>query len=328
MTAYEILKSKAKEQVMLEAEVKTPDAILPLGWTREVRQRKSGKTAGKTDVYIISPQGKCFRSRASLQEYLHSQEDSGYLSVSDFSFAVSATERNPAPSGRGRGTRTRKRQSCEQVNGASQYFPSELNSSAPQTQEVNAMESHRAEENCTEVAEKRLKEKGGDPYDDDNLEKTDGIETSVPSLSIQSPSESEGEEVGADEQEEKGSREEQNVESHEEKEQSISKGQTNEQTEGVEMLQVLSQSAGESECHSPIRSSKASLTGEKRKTSPYFSAKSIRNCPSPPRRKGFRKWTPPRSPFNLVQETLFHDPWKLLVATIFLNKTSGKLKYI
>ncbi|XP_029580280.1 methyl-CpG-binding domain protein 4-like [Salmo trutta] len=33
-----------------------------------------------------------------------------------------------------------------------------------------------------------------------------------------------------------------------------------------------------------------------------------------------RKWTPLRSPFQLVQETLFHDPWKLLVATI-LNKT-------
>ncbi|XP_074458947.1 methyl-CpG-binding domain protein 4 isoform X8 [Larus michahellis] len=48
-------------------------------------------------------------------------------------------------------------------------------------------------------------------------------------------------------------------------------------------------------------------------------------APSPPRRKAFRKWTPPRSPFNLVQETLFHDPWKLLIATIFLNKTSGKM---
>ncbi|XP_069502309.1 methyl-CpG-binding domain protein 4 [Ambystoma mexicanum] len=44
-----------------------------------------------------------------------------------------------------------------------------------------------------------------------------------------------------------------------------------------------------------------------------------------PRRKAFCKWTPPRSPFNLVQETLFHDPWKLLIATIFLNKTSGKV---
>ncbi|XP_046339986.2 uncharacterized protein LOC124121069 [Haliotis rufescens] len=35
-------------------------------------------------------------------------------------------------------------------------------------------------------------------------------------------------------------------------------------------------------------------------------------------------WTPPKSPFHLVQESLFHDPWKLLVATIFLNKTNGK----
>uniref|UniRef100_A0A3B4AKD1 Methyl-CpG-binding domain protein 4 n=1 Tax=Periophthalmus magnuspinnatus TaxID=409849 RepID=A0A3B4AKD1_9GOBI len=49
------------------------------------------------------------------------------------------------------------------------------------------------------------------------------------------------------------------------------------------------------------------------------------HSPSPPKRKVFKKWTPPRSPFNLVQETLFHDPWKLLVATIFLNKTSGKM---
>ncbi|CAI9737241.1 methyl-CpG-binding domain protein 4 isoform X2 [Octopus vulgaris] len=36
------------------------------------------------------------------------------------------------------------------------------------------------------------------------------------------------------------------------------------------------------------------------------------------------KWTPPKSPFCLVQESLFHDPWKLLIATIFLNKTTGK----
>lgn len=64
---------------------------------------------------------------------------------------------------------------------------------------------------------------------------------------------------------------------------------------------------------------------EKRKTSQYFSSKYSREALSPPRRKAFKKWTPPRSPFNLIQETLFHDPWKLLIATIFLNRTSGKM---
>ncbi|XP_052779116.1 uncharacterized protein LOC128216562 [Mya arenaria] len=34
-------------------------------------------------------------------------------------------------------------------------------------------------------------------------------------------------------------------------------------------------------------------------------------------------WAPPKSPYNLVQESLFHDPWKLLIATIFLNRTTG-----
>lgn len=64
---------------------------------------------------------------------------------------------------------------------------------------------------------------------------------------------------------------------------------------------------------------------EKRKTSLYFSSKYNKEALSPPRRKSFKKWTPPRSPFNLVQEILFHDPWKLLIATIFLNRTSGKM---
>ncbi|NP_001127160.1 methyl-CpG-binding domain protein 4 [Pongo abelii] len=64
---------------------------------------------------------------------------------------------------------------------------------------------------------------------------------------------------------------------------------------------------------------------ERRKTSLYFSSKYNKEALSPPRRKAFKKWTPPRSPFNLIQETLFHDPWKLLIATIFLNRTSGKM---
>ena len=34
-------------------------------------------------------------------------------------------------------------------------------------------------------------------------------------------------------------------------------------------------------------------------------------------------WIPPKSPYGLVQESLYDDPWKLLVATVFLNKTMG-----
>lgn len=33
-------------------------------------------------------------------------------------------------------------------------------------------------------------------------------------------------------------------------------------------------------------------------------------------------WSPPRSPHNLIEESLYRNPWSLLVATIFLNKTS------
>ncbi|KAK6303748.1 hypothetical protein J4Q44_G00262020 [Coregonus suidteri] len=73
----------------------------------------------------------------------------------------------------------------------------------------------------------------------------------------------------------------------------------------VPVLRV--QSASESEGQAE------ELFGEKRKTSPYVSGKSLRDGLSSPRRKAFRKWTPLRSPFQLVQETLFHDPWKFLV---------------
>jgi len=36
-------------------------------------------------------------------------------------------------------------------------------------------------------------------------------------------------------------------------------------------------------------------------------------------------YIPPKSPFHLIQEELYDNPWKLLLATIFLHKTSGKV---
>ena len=60
--------------------------------------------------------------------------------------------------------------------------------------------------------------------------------------------------------------------------------------------------------------------------SPYF-------APSPPPRRwvappGFGpdpSWHPPVSPFHLVEECLYADPWRLLVGCIFLNKTTAKV---
>ena len=33
-------------------------------------------------------------------------------------------------------------------------------------------------------------------------------------------------------------------------------------------------------------------------------------------------WEPPASPFGLIEEELYGDPWRLLTACILLNKTS------
>ncbi|KAK7481797.1 hypothetical protein BaRGS_00026944 [Batillaria attramentaria] len=59
--------------------------------------------------------------------------------------------------------------------------------------------------------------------------------------------------------------------------------------------------------------------------SPYFKTNGAPPRMPRPQLRRDEKWTPPRSPFNLIQESLFHDPWKLLIATIFLNKTKAEV---
>uniref|UniRef100_A0A3B5B2C6 MBD domain-containing protein n=1 Tax=Stegastes partitus TaxID=144197 RepID=A0A3B5B2C6_9TELE len=63
-------------------------SAMPPGWMKEVRQRKAGKTAGKLDVYITSPQGQRFRSRASLHAFLL-KSGKGNLDISLFDFTTS-----------------------------------------------------------------------------------------------------------------------------------------------------------------------------------------------------------------------------------------------
>ncbi|XP_037091752.1 methyl-CpG-binding domain protein 4-like [Pollicipes pollicipes] len=59
--------------------------------------------------------------------------------------------------------------------------------------------------------------------------------------------------------------------------------------------------------------------GRKPGTRPPASSAAAHKGVSAPTR---RHWVPPQSPYELVQEKYFKDPWKLLIGTIFLSKPS------
>lgn len=356
-----------QQQTFEESNVKTAQlndgmtSTMPPGWSREVRQRKSGKTAGKIDVYIISPHGQRFCSKASLKAFLQKNvEETFDVSLIDFA----STRKNVTnsktvstqtkPTDKKKGTVHIKKQikdpphessitskptvfssDCIETN----KYVSTQNDSDTYTKnniktDVSELSTRETDENikdltqaalttenekvkCQRVGVLREKLLMLTSFKDSGDKDTARLHPSVPSLRVEPPSESENE--GEDKQDvamihSKGD------------EKPISEPEiASSSHHDVEEQVLLPDISGGN--RTPVRDSqnKSKKLEDNRKTSPYFSGKSIRDCPSPPRRKVFKKWTPPRSPYNLVQETLFHDPWKLLVATIFLNKTSGKM---
>ncbi|GAB0194372.1 methyl-CpG-binding domain protein 4 [Grus japonensis] len=350
----------------------------PGGWQKLTRQRQSGRTAGRIDVYFVSPEGNKLRSKSALVEYFRKTGETT-LKAEDFDFtapyqrrtrvrvkrystkAVGTVLDNEDCHGQVQGLsipngEEDRIQNIQMGNGHLEDVTSTLESedltmkgikpedclktkkkaaggksilnkktgkSSEKRNRDNAQHKrqraacNKEETECIQIKKfcrkrrKRVADSRGlddlnaDPMDAGKTllrisrSRSDMQLTSVTTRSqreLESPAEEECVETGSDD---------------------TSSAKSEEKTDGLKM-------GKETDRGNPEESIPRTQV-DRRKTSPYFSSKYSKEAPSPPRRKAFRKWTPPRSPFNLVQETLFHDPWKLLIATIFLNKTSGKM---
>ncbi|XP_043444117.1 methyl-CpG-binding domain protein 4 isoform X1 [Prionailurus bengalensis] len=387
---------------------------VPCGWERVVKQRLSGKTAGRYDVYFISPQGLKFRSKSSLAKYLHKNGETS-LTPEDFDFTVPSKrgikarhkDNNTAPltsqmqnerSNSNWNLRTRswwRKGVFPLSSGTSESQNSRGPSNFKEDEGVNDVDSRKVRKSKRKVtilkgiqikktktgcqkglpestqsnrkreseynkadAESEPVEQRSQPdktfsisdagASNKTLSVTNEEKRIVKEKSLSSGSNFCFEQItsgiinklcSTEEAEHSKKCEETFLES-EEIRTKVEAGERKEHLHtdilkcGSEMDDNCSQTEKDSisvKICQGIQSAEAAEDTiprtqiEKRKTSLYFSSKYNKEALSPPRRKAFKKWTPPRSPFNLVQETLFHDPWKLLIATIFLNRTSGKM---
>ncbi|XP_020388176.1 methyl-CpG-binding domain protein 4 [Rhincodon typus] len=357
---------------------------LPKGWKRIVKERKTGKSAGKSDVYVISPQGKQFRSSNELKNYFQRSAREENLKPEDINVFWRCCPQE-------RITVDKQSDQLQPTTPTTQDFNA-LTVDLPQTvsQDANREERSETKGGCskrqrqTEVknASKQKPKKGARLQNSSRqwLCSRRGLSARADQKELASSEEKElGDGTPLDGGKEspkakrKASRRKSKYQAADSKKQSRkeqafeSKGTLEVQVEEADEpasevskfnRQMALTSNGRSEIKpstSPSHCSESEIPSEdtgrdtkdssgdsftllktqdnhstprvkqdKRKTSPYFSKKYSEGASSPPRRKAFAKWIPPRSPFKLVQETLFHDPWKLLIATILLNKTSGK----
>ncbi|KAM4721231.1 methyl-CpG-binding domain protein 4 [Rhinophrynus dorsalis] len=352
---------ESNKQVHFKSAGSAVEQFLADGWKKIIKQRQQGKTAGKYDLCFVSPQGTKFRSRSSLLKYINNNKEIN-IKLEDFDFSVPASspwqltqqenyEENKNIEDQNRPMEStclpRERDEDKLQNTENTMdVKEETNMERKRTVCRKRVRSHRKgsergkkdggirkrqrKNSSKQESQNKQMETTKSSYNKKNLrvkmtkEGISRIRESDPnphSLFSNTPCEIEKTENSV-------SQLETSFRSLEEKTGQLIPHPP-ELLCDTETQETSSDSRqGDTDALTSIKNPQYVCTKsqvEKRKTSPYFSKKAIKEALEQPKRKAFTKWTPPRSPFNLVQETLFHDPWKLLLATIFLNKTSGKM---
>nr|XP_025955439.1 methyl-CpG-binding domain protein 4 isoform X2 [Dromaius novaehollandiae] len=364
----------------------------PRGWERLVKQRRSGKTAGKYDVYFVSPEGHKLRSKSALVDYFRKTGETT-LKAEDFDFTApsQSSSRSRAKRCSTKAVRTvlekedgqsqvqdlsvqndeedkihkvqTGNEQLEDVSGTTTCSSKDLivkeitpedclkgkkkgavekNVQSKRTRKSSEKKNpdntqtkrqrkvcNKQETECIQnkkfCRKKAVRVSNGQGIDDQNTDPVDaekrktllteellisGSQSEIQLGSVTAHLEKELKSVAELECVEKGFNE-------------ASSAKSEEKTDEFEIKKETDQVNPDNQNFESSTETDANILQPCDKK--IFTEVKMLQAPSPPRRKAFRKWTPPRSPFNLVQETLFHDPWKLLIATIFLNKTSGKM---
>ncbi|XP_074735005.1 methyl-CpG-binding domain protein 4 isoform X2 [Strix uralensis] len=350
--------------------------VVPSGWQRVSRQRRSGRTAGRIDVHFVSPEGIKLRSKSALVEYLRKTGETT-LKAENFDFAApyrrSTCLRVKRYGTKAAGTVLENGDCHSEVQDLSgqngvegriqniQTGNEDLEDVAPTLESKDLIMKGINPEDCLKTKRKRVgrksvqnkkTEKSSEKRNRDNTpnkrqrgvcnkQETECVQnkklcsqTEAPVTVSQGVGDQNTDPVDAGETLLRTSRSQSDTQRRSAR--ARSQRVLESLAECVETGSNDTPSAESEEKTNGLKTGEETDRGspeeciprtqvDRRKTSLYFSSKYSKEAPSPPRRKAFRKWTPPRSPFNLIQETLFHDPWKLLIATIFLNKTSGKM---
>ena len=279
------------------------------GWRKVVTQRKSGKTKGKLDVCIISPDGRKFRSRVELQRYLlySTAEERARLSIEIFNFQVPSSFEDSHES---------------HADISSQHHESEgIIKQEESLQEVKNTDkftklTSKPQEKSPYFSRKKILNPDMGQPDTLKRRRSESLSADLSSKACKPRNKRSrwsrvtGKEIdGGKPIKVKMARKRTSPTSKNTK---LATKRRSRKTKTSKLTKTLDSYEGAND--GKLLEGRISTVV----SSSYFKP-SIPSCKS----KFVPNWIPPKSPFNLIQESLFHDPWKLLIATIFLNRTSG-----